>query len=194
MEKLKKGYKLFFDSFSSGKFNHLGSGQSPQTMVVSCSDSRADPAIITSAEPGDLFMIRNVANIVPPFEEDHSTHHGVSSAIEFGVKVLKVKNILIIGHSDCSGIKTLVDGKGDFIFVNDWVNILRDIKIDKIEHTKECYSCVSKKGVVKSIENLKTFPFVVNAINSGDLEIFGWFFDVETFKISELIGDEFIEI
>src|SRR5271168_1065373 len=101
-------------------------GQQPQVMMVACCDSRVDPALILQCDPGDLFVVRNVANIVPPYEKD-TVHHGTSAALEFGVCFLDVKHLILFGHSQCGGIDALINsdnvGKNDFI--TDWVNIIK---------------------------------------------------------------------
>src|SRR5579863_9197421 len=97
-------------------------GQKPEVMVVACCDSRVDPALILQCDPGDLFVVRNVANIIPPYENDEA-HHGTSAALEFGISVLHVKHLILLGHSQCGGIQALLktNGEPQNDFINNWV-------------------------------------------------------------------------
>ena len=106
-KKIIQGYRAFRKKYATGHnsvMRHLANGQNPEIMVVACCDSRVDPALILQCDPGDLFIVRNVANIVPPYEADER-HHGTSAALEFGICYLKVKHLIILGHSQCSGIR-----------------------------------------------------------------------------------------
>src|SRR5438105_3891479 len=114
-EKILQGYQLFRKKYAVGDnsvmqyLSHYG--QQPQVMVVACCDSRVDPAVIFQCDPGDLFVVRNVANIVPPYEKD-KMHHGTSAALEFGICFLKIKHLVLLGHSQCGGIQVLLDNHG----------------------------------------------------------------------------------
>lgn len=161
-----------------------GSGQAPKTLIIACSDSRVDPAIITSSHPGELFTVRNVANLVPPYETT-AGYHGVSSAIEFAVQNLKVENIIIMGHRQCGGIRALVTGEaGKGSFVSQWMKIAqsaRDRVLAKYSGADEeslCRHC-EMESIVNSLENLRSFPFVTQAINEGRLTLVGAYFDLE---------------
>lgn len=192
IERLITGFKKFKERyFSDDKtlYQQLsvttGSGQSPKTLVIACSDSRVDPAIITSASPGELFVIRNVANLVPPYEAQGG-YHGVSAAIEFAVVNLKVENIIVMGHRQCGGIRALMlneVGESDG-FVNQWVKIAQSAK-DKV---LDCYPSTDEdtlckhgelESITTSLQNLRTFPFVVKAIKDRNLSILGIYFDLE---------------
>ena len=111
--RLIDGYKTFYDEYfvkNKDVYEKLvKDGQAPKTLVISCSDSRVDPSIIFNTEPGDIFVIRNVANIVPPYEDERVGYHSTSAAIEYAVLHLKVENIFVFGHSHCGGLKTLVE-------------------------------------------------------------------------------------
>src|SRR5271167_4236130 len=110
--KMLQGYQIFRKKYALGDQSIMeylsDNGQRPQAMVVSCCDSRADPALILQCDPGDLFVVRNVANIIPPYEKDE-THHGTSAALEFGICFLKVKHLILLGHSQCGGIQVLLN-------------------------------------------------------------------------------------
>src|SRR5438876_7497740 len=125
LTKMLKGYQAFRKKYAHGNksimkyLSHYG--QQPHTMVVSCCDSRVDPALILQCDPGDLFVVRNVANIIPPYEKDEN-HHGTSAALEFGIRFLKIKHLILLGHSQCGGIQALLNShsnKNDF--VTNWV-------------------------------------------------------------------------
>ncbi len=164
----------------------LKDGQCPQVLVVACSDSRVDPAIITQCDPGDLFVIRNVANLIPPYEVDEQTYHGTSAAIEFAVRYLNVKDIIVLGHSKCGGIQYLLDDentqekgvnsdpkslktKGGVSFLKKWTEIGVNAKMKTIRMNQqraqpmtyeESVEFCSKMSIIYSIRNLGTFPWI----------------------------------
>src|SRR6476620_8908289 len=127
LRKMLQGYSQFRSKYASGDnsvmqyLSHYG--QQPNIMVVSCCDSRVDPALILQCDPGDLFVVRNVANIIPPYEKD-AMHHGTSAALEFGICFLKVKHVVLLGHSQCGGIQALLDNIGQNDFITNWVSLL----------------------------------------------------------------------
>lgn len=128
INKLLDRYQQFYDEYfvhSPELYRKLSAeGQAPKTLVIACSDSRVDPSIIFKSEPGELFVIRNVASLVPPFECDFVHCHGTSAAIEYAVRHLGVENIVVLGHSHCGGIKTLVDDHGhEHNFIDSWLSI-----------------------------------------------------------------------
>lgn len=155
-------------------------GQSPKTLVIACSDSRVDPAILFNTEPGDLFVIRNVANLVPPYQPDGG-HHSTSAALEFATRDLKVQNVVILGHSQCGGIHALVDShchdnpmERDFIC--SWVSIADDAVTDP---ASEPYGAETEQGAIKvSLNNLMTYPWVRERVEAKNLELHGWWFDI----------------
>ena len=155
---------------------HLAnSGQKPEVMVVSCCDSRVDPALIFQCDPGDLFVVRNVANIVPPYELD-AKHHGVSAALEFGVCYLNVKHLIILGHSDCGGIHALLNSEAlkQNDFISHWVSLL-DIDGHQDQDVNSC----AKKSLLHSYQNCLTFPWIKSRVEKQILEIHLWFFDIK---------------
>lgn len=193
ISKLIEGYRRFYDTYF---VEHpdvyqtlLKNGQSPKTLVIACSDSRVDPAIILDTKPGDIFVIRNVANLVPPYEPNTNAHHGISSAIEYAVQCLKVENILIMGHEDCGGIQTLLETGTDpheHPFITHWLEIVKQAKeIAHHKHTDEekmCEVC-AKEAIRISIHNLMTFPFIKERVEQDQLEVQGWYFNLDTGKI-----------
>ena len=194
--KLVVGFRRFrqryFEPENSVYQKLASSGQSPKTLIIGCSDSRVDPAIISSASPGEIFVIRNVANLVPPYEAN-SGFHGVSAAIEFAVVNLKVENVLILGHRQCGGIRALVTNQmgSHGSFIGPWMSIAQKAKekvLQKYHGADEetlCRHC-EQESIVTSIENLRTFPFVQEAISSRGLNIFGVYFDLELGQLLEL--------
>lgn len=192
--RLVAGFRRFRERYflESHVYQRLAStaGQSPKTLIIGCSDSRVDPAIITSAHPGELFVVRNVANLVPPFEEATIGLHGVSSAIEFAVENLKVENIVILGHRQCGGIRALMLGNAKpNSFVSRWMSIAQSAKdrvLAKVDASTDeetlCRHC-EMESIVISLQNLRTFPFVEKAIKERDLNLIGAYFDLEQGQI-----------
>lgn len=191
---LLNGYRRFYSRHflrHDPLFSQLAErGQSPKTLVIACSDSRVDPAIILDADPGDIFVVRNVANIVPPFEVD-SGHHGTSSAIEFGVRGLNVENIVVIGHSGCAGINALLHGTHEHIqdsFIHPWINIAKDAREYTLQtcgadHPDARRIC-EQQAVLTSLRNLLTFPWIKEKVDAGELALHGWYFNLTTGSLS----------
>ncbi|GJL97742.1 MAG: carbonic anhydrase [Hyphobacterium sp.] len=160
-------------------------GQSPHTLVIGCCDSRVDPSQIFDARPGELFVVRNVANLVPPYE-GASGFHGVSTALEFGVTVLKVANILVMGHKQCGGIHASAAGhtEKDSLFIGHWISALLPAREEVVRETgtsatiDEIADALELNGIRHSIERLKTYPFVKSALKDKSLTIHGARFGV----------------
>lgn len=192
--KLLAGFKRFKDKYFDNEnsiYHKLSSdGQTPKTLIIGCCDSRVDPAIISSASPGDLFIVRNVANLVPPFEKLGGVH-GVSAAIEFAVVNLKVENILILGHRQCGGIRSLfLDNKKETTFISLWMKIAEKAKNQVLEKFPDadtetlCRHC-ELESIKVSLENLQSFPFVKQALLEREINILGVYFDLEQGKLWE---------
>jgi carbonic anhydrase len=159
-------------------------GQSPAVMVIGCCDSRVSPEVIFDAGPGELFVVRNVANLVPVFQPDGGAH-GVSAALEYAVQVLRVRHIVVLGHAQCGGIRAFVDdidplSPGDFI--GRWMAmfIKPGEKVGQREHeTRQDFTTrIEKAAVFRSLENLMTFPFVRTRVERGEMELHGAYFGV----------------
>ena len=188
IKKLLDGFEQFHQKYfieTPHLYQELSSkGQSPKTLIISCSDSRVDPSILLNTSPGDIFVIRNVANLVPTFDCDMSHCHGTSAAIEYAVKHLKVENIVVLGHSHCGGIHTLVSAhKHDHTFIDTWLEIadtpeIRDICTSHSQHDA-CPLC-EKEAIRVSVANLMTFPFIKEAVLNKTLDLHGWYFNLET--------------
>ena len=173
------------------RWQELASGQSPKVMVIACSDSRVDPATIFGSRPGEVFVVRNVANLVPPFETGGG-HHGVSAAVEFAVTKLNVEEILVLGHGACGGVnaaltRSLADAQpGEGGFVADWISLLDEARERVVaEHgTEEAgQRALEQEGVKVSIANLMTFPFVRERVAAGTLAINGAVFAISDGKL-----------
>lgn len=169
-------------------------GQSPDTMIISCCDSRVDPETIFSAMPGELFVVRNVANLVPPYETG-GRYHGVSTAIEFAVLNLRVKNLIIMGHSSCGGVRAALDQsvaiQTEAKFISRWMSMLDEARLtvmasEKLKTHEERQAALEREGVKTSITNLRTFPFIVDLEEKGKLNLHGAYFDIKTGVLSVL--------
>lgn len=183
MEQLIEGYRRF----RAGRwpeqralYRKLAShGQAPPTMVIACSDSRVDPATIFDAGPGELFIIRNVANLAPPFESG-GVYHGASAAIEFAVCVLKVKQILVLGHAQCGGCAAALHddpGAGTY-FLAPWLRMLEKAKARIEGAAEDRQSALEYESIRVTLENLLTFPFVRSAVAAQKLSLAGARFGV----------------
>lgn len=169
-------------------------GQSPSVMLISCCDSRVEPEAIFSAMPGELFVVRNVANLVPPFETT-GKFHGVSAAIEFAVLNLRVKHIVILGHSGCGGIKAALDQgaaiQTEAMFISRWMSMIDDARLsvlaaNQMNSGQERQLALEKEAIRQSIKNLRTFPFVAEQETKGRLSLHGSHFDIATGTLSVL--------
>ncbi len=158
-------------------------GQSPNHMVLACIDSRVDPAMIFDTGPGELLTVRNVANLVPPYEPD-AAYHGTSSAVEFGVQVLQVRHLIVLGHGLCGGIKALLDGTtgAPLEFTERWMSIAEPARKRALEQPdpEKRERCCEHDVVKVSLANLRTFPWVAERVAVGTLELHGAWFDVRT--------------
>lgn len=186
MEKLIEGYKRFRAGLWVAQkhlYNALAEGQSPRAAVIGCCDSRADPSLIFNAAPGELFVIRNVANLVPPYAPDAS-YHGTSAALEFAVCGLEVKDILIMGHSSCGGVNALLrDDPGKCVdFVAPWMNMAQSARISALNHDKPAERLVhcTHDVIGLSLKNLMTFPWIAEKVETGKLKLHGAYFDIGT--------------
>lgn len=189
-KKILKGYQSFRKKYAQGDqsvMHYLSRhGQQPQIMIVACCDSRVDPALILQCDPGDLFVVRNVANIVPPYEKDEA-HHGTSAALEFGICFLNVKHLILLGHSQCSGIQALLNSndlkQNDFI--TNWVSLIKSEPCN-CQNADE----FAKIALQQSHHNCMTFPWIKQKITNNELIIHLWFFDIKTGQIYTYLASE----
>lgn len=165
------------------RFDKLAKGQSPETLVIACSDSRVDPQMVFDAAPGELFVVRNVAALVPPFEPDGG-RHGVSAALEFGVRVLRVRRIVVLGHARCGGVQALVEGAPKLArdFVEPWMSIAEPVLWRARETPDPALKLdVYEMEVVRlALDNLLTFPWIAEAVRAGRLTLHGLRFDIRS--------------
>jgi carbonic anhydrase len=181
---LLEGYRRFkCDAYVNQKarFDALAvEGQSPPVMVISCCDSRVDPATIFDTEPGQVFVLRNVANLVPPYEESKGLH-GASAAIEFGVLGLGVKHIVVMGHGACGGIRAALTGVDIGAprpsFIENWMAIIAEARNAVVRNDPpDPQRALETEAIKTSIANLRTFPYVAEREAAGILKLHGvWF-------------------
>ncbi len=190
IEKLVEGFRRFRGhNYEENRalFERLAKqGQSPKTIVVGCCDSRVDPAIVTDCDPGDLFIIRNVANLVPPFETS-GNYHGTSAALEFGVRHLEVENIVVLGHAQCGGIRALMKQPpgeaSEAGFISSWMRVASNARNRVLSRMhdepleKQARAC-EQEAILVSLDNLLTFPWILERVAQRKLTLHGWYFDM----------------
>jgi carbonic anhydrase len=193
-QQLIDGYRAFLVGqlrHEQDRYRELAeSGQSPQIMVIGCCDSRVSPEVIFDARPGELFVVRNVANIVPPYAPDQQAH-GVSAALEFGVGVLKIKHIVVLGHAQCGGVKAYAEdaeplSPGDFI--GNWMKLMAPAA-DKVGSRgglspADYLTRLEQANIINSLDNLLTFPRLRKLIERGQVMVHGAYFGVATGQLS----------
>ena len=195
LNQLIEGYRRFRDtgwSRERERWSELAEGQSPRVMVIACSDSRVEPAIIFDAKPGEMFVVRNVAALAPPFETAPG-HHGVSAALEFAVTQLEVEEIVVMGHGSCGGCAAALTGQFDGAdhgaghFIANWVEMLdeaRDAVRSRHETLdKEAFLEMELEGVRVTLANLRTFPWIVERETAGKLALHGCHFAIAEGKL-----------
>lgn len=180
VERLIDGYRRFRGGHwpeYRDLYKELSKGQKPPTLVIACSDSRVDPAVIFDAQPGEMFVVRNVANLVPPAEKGEGLH-GTSAALEFAVRVLKVGMILVLGHGDCGGVGAALKGMplDDFEYLDDWIGLIAPAleRLGDIDRfAPESKDMLERESIKLSLDRLMTFPFVASAVAEGRLSLQG---------------------
>ena len=191
IEKLIEGFK----NFQSGYFQDhaenfkklVKDGQSPRVALVACSDSRVDPAIVLNVDPGRVFMVRNVANLVPPCE-DGGSYPGTSAALEYAVRGLNVEHIVVLGHAHCGGVRALLEGSvsddWEAGYIPKWMSLVSSAK-RRVEATLPDASLDIKLrhceqgAVLVSLENMMTFPWIRAKVEERSLSLHGWYVDIE---------------
>lgn len=172
-------------------------GQSPAALVISCSDSRVDPALLCGARPGEMFVLRNVANLVPPYVQGTGLH-GTGAAIEYAVRDLAVDHVIVLGHAHCGGIKAMMGAAGgewpERDFIGDWVAMAlgaAEQYVDNpqaeggrsrvpLERLKANPFLVERAAIMRSLDNLLTYPWLRERVEAGNLQLHGWWFDLDT--------------
>ncbi|MFD2647728.1 carbonic anhydrase [Devosia albogilva] len=199
-EHLLKGHANFMDGRYAREKDRIrdlaSAGQHPPTMIIACCDSRAAPEMIFDAGPGEMFVLRNVANLVPPYQPDGG-QHGTSAAIEFAVKALEIENIVIMGHGRCGGIRAALShthtplDDGDFI--GKWMSMLGDLPAQLGQNAlltdSERQTAMERISIRNSIRNLRTFPYVAALEKEGRLAVHGAWFDISTGELWVMNGD-----
>jgi carbonic anhydrase len=202
LDRMRRGYRTFKGpefAETHALFAELADiGQSPKAVMIACCDSRVHPALITQAEPGELFLVRNVANIVPPYEPD-GAQHGTSAALEFAINGLGIRNVIVMGHAKCGGVRALIEGErgatdiGEFI--PQWMSTARDayhaVSCDHTS-TEDLAPLVEREVVRMSLKNLRTFPWIADLERKGELALHGWYFDIgpsELLVLDEKTGE-----
>ena len=195
---LVAGFNKFqreYQSDREGKFKALRDfGQTPEVMMIACCDSRVDPAVITNSESGDILVVRNIANLVPRYCEN-GPYREIHAAIEYGVCYLRVKHIIVMGHSRCGGIRSLITRMVDDFApshpLDDWTSIAEPIaravlQEDKHSSLTEQVCACSRRTLTLCLENLRTYPWVSGALTHGSLELHGWYFNLSEGALEQL--------
>ena len=183
--KIRDGYDRFLKNAypeHAKRFEQLRAGQQPETLFVTCSDSRIDPSLITQTLPGELFVIRNAGNLVPTRQAS-----GVTATLEYGVKALGVKHIVVCGHSHCGAVAAALapESLADLPYVAAWLEESGP-QVSGLEGSgDELLNAAVEKNVLIQLENLRNLPFIVDAVNSGKLELHGWVYKFESGEIRE---------
>jgi len=199
------GIKSLLDGYSRFKNNEYQhqrelylqlekEGQKPRVLFIACCDSRCDPSIITDARPGELFMVRNVANLVPKYTPD-GKHHGTSAAIEFAVRHLEVEHIIVMGHAQCGGVKLLLESAGktkvEDDFLTSWMQTASEAR-DRImsscdrDMNMDAQLGLEHETVRLSLRNLMTYDWLSQRVNTGALQLHGWYFGIAKGELHRL--------
>ena len=195
MKKLIKGIVNFRKNLLNdyrNKFSKLVVGQSPDTLLITCCDSRVVPNMFTSTDPGDLFVLRNIGNLVPPYKTAHQDNSDTSvvAAIEFSIFTLKVSDIIVCGHSECGAMSALLDNQlsPDHEALKTWLRYAEPTyqKCQQgllVASNLEPHNRLSQINVIQQLEHLQTYPYVAERLETGSLKIHGWWFDLATANI-----------
>ncbi|MEO5641046.1 MAG: carbonic anhydrase [Sphingomicrobium sp.] len=199
---LLDGYRRFRavqDEPDRARWRELAEGQSPEAVIIACCDSRADPATIFDTNPGQIFVVRNVANLVPPYEPGGG-RHGVSAALEFAVTQLEIPQIVVMGHERCGGIQASLTGQfadaahGEGGFIAQWMELLEEARAPIVAEYGEgpdAAILLEEAGIRQSLANLRTFPFVTEREAAGKLSLHGCHFSIfqgQLFLLDEAEG------
>jgi len=202
LQDLIVGFERFRQKFvagETGNFHTLAlDGQSPKALVIGCCDSRVDPALIMDCDPGDLFVVRNVANLVPPYSRERS-YASTSAALEFGLLSLNIPHIIILGHSRCAGIQAVLDkrinlGQSKNSSVDQWMSNAIAAAEETIQENgdlpiKEQRCICSRKSLIKSVQNLKTYPWIKERLAQNKVTINGWYFNLLDASVEQYCED-----
>lgn len=203
---LVEGYKIFRHEYLDNKFEAYrawaAKHQSPKTLIIGCSDSRVNPAILTHAGLGEIFVVNNVANIVPPYEKGLPHHKSLGAAIQYAVDHIRVEHIIVMGHSGCGGIAALMAQKpmtgavcAEHDYVTDWVSILEPAKVAVTKtgvrlDAEEALRLAELEGTLVSIQNLAGYPWVRREVEKGKLTLHAWYFHIESGELLSYHPDD----
>ena len=199
---LIKGNKKFrevrFSKYEADLKQLAHEGQHPEILFIGCSDSRVTPDLMLDTKPGDMFILRNVGNFVPPYNPDED-FHGTSAVIEYAVNILGVKHIIVCGHSHCGACKNLYQDLGDspdLVNIKKWLELGKKAKeytllaTQNKEDKEQIYRTTEKVSIVYQMENLLTFPYIVKKIKEGTVQIHGWYYNIENGSIEYYDGND----
>jgi carbonic anhydrase len=197
MQRLIDGFRRFRETYFEENrtlFSALAQGgQKPKVLLIGCCDSRVDPGLIFGAQPGELFVLRNVANLIPPYVADNG-HHGTSAAVEFAVRSLEVEHVVVLGHAGCGGIQALLEHPEDQSdFIGNWMAIARTARDRSLalamsagRSVEDARTHCERETVAISLANLMTFPWIRERVFHGTLVLHGWWFDLENGELFHL--------
>lgn len=183
-----EGFQRFQSKYFAGEeplYEKLNNGQTPSTLLIGCCDSRVDPALLLDCDPGDIFVIRNVANLVPPCNA-LGHQQGVSAAVQFAVEALNVKRIIVMGHEKCGGIRALMQGytpTREIDFIGRWMKIVEPVKQQVLSQLGHCSVAQQNRAcelgaILLSLNNLRGFPWIAERVERGEIALHGWYFDM----------------
>jgi len=193
MGKLYKGIQSFQESYFKKEedfFKRLSGGQAPEVLFITCADSRIDPNLVTQSKPGDLFIVRNVGNIIPPYDAIRDKN-SVAAAIEFAVLGLRVRDIIVCGHSNCGAMEALYKDEKDLKdmpHLRDWLNLSVPVRDAVLKHYRDVSQetmqrVTEEENVLLQLHNIQTYPFVMRALDEGSLHLHGWYYNIGTGSI-----------
>lgn len=193
MRKLYKGIHKFQESYFKKEeefFKRLSKEQEPEVLFITCADSRVDPNLVTQSKPGELFIVRNVGNIIPPYDAIKDKN-SVAAAIEFAVLMLKVTDIIVCGHSNCGAMEALYKDERELTnmpHLKDWLKLAAPVKDIVLKYYSMIQSearqrITEEENVLCQLHNIQTYPFVQEALNAGVLHLHGWYYNIGTGSI-----------
>ena len=201
MDRLLEGYRRFRSEVwpaQRARYQALAEqGQRPETLVISCSDSRVDPDTVFGAGPGELFVVRNIAGLVPPYHPD-AAYHGTSAALEYAVRVLRVTRIVVLGHAQCGGVRAMVEGAPQEAqdFVEPWMRIAASVRRSMPAQVGpgDNLEAYEARVIGLSLSHLATFPWIAAAVAEGRLALHGCWFDISNGVLARLEGERLVPV
>lgn len=184
-----KGYTQFMQQYfdkNKDLFSNLSNHQKPHTMIITCSDSRIDPSLILNAQPGELFIARNIGNVVPPYQPSKGS---TQAAIEYAVNALDVEKIVVLGHSNCGACAHVYheakENETELVHVEEWLKYITPAKSAAMlevhaDHSKNIFELTEKHNIMTSLQRLLEYPYVQSRLINEKIEIEGWWFDIKT--------------